>query len=95
MAFDHHAVKLALWDPCPVELGAVGYLDKSHGRFITLLNAFDPVTKSQNRARGMPSLYGYGTVSKKEQRQGRNVAQRGFDRIQGFLPFINKNGEFS
>ena len=88
-------MKLALWDPCLVELGAVGYLDKRQGRFITLPNAFDPVTSSEGRAKGMPTLYGYGKVSKGEQRQGRNVAQRGLDLIQGLLPFVNRNGQFS
>ena len=87
-------VKLALWDPCPVELGAVGYLDKRIGRFVTLLNAFDPVTTSNGRAKGMPSLYGYGKVAKGEKNIGRNAAQRGLDKIQGLLPFVNRNGQF-
>ena len=77
---------LALWEPSLVELGAVGYLSKPKGEFVTLLNAF----------REIPSVYGYGRVSKESQSSNkRSVAQRGFDAIQGMLTFKSRNdGEY-
>jgi len=35
---------LPLWDPSPVEVGAVGYLLRPQGRFATLFNALTPET---------------------------------------------------
>ncbi|PPR04355.1 hypothetical protein CVT24_013207 [Panaeolus cyanescens] len=35
-------VLLPLWDPSPVDVGAVGYLSKPAGQFVTLFNAFRP-----------------------------------------------------
>jgi len=84
-------VTLPLWTPCAISLGAVGYLSKPSGEFVTLFNAFDPFKSSGGVARGMPSVYGYGRVTPESQRQDkRNAAQRGFDAITGLLTFKNK-----
>jgi len=81
-------VVLPLWSPCPIALGAVGYLSKSSGMFVTLLNSFDPSKSSDGVVRGMPSVYGYGRVTQGTQRQDkRNAAQRGLDAIAVRLPF--------
>ena len=82
------AVLLPLWIPCPIALGAVGYLSKSSGMFVTLLNSFDPSKSSDGVVRGMPSVYSYGRVMPGSQRQDkRNVVQRGLDAIAGQLTF--------
>ncbi|KAI0945901.1 hypothetical protein AcV7_010017 [Taiwanofungus camphoratus] len=86
----HPSLTLPLWTPSRVPLGAVGYLSKSHGEFVTLFNAFKPVESSGNFALNIPSLYGYGNVSTNSQRQDkRNVAQRGMDLLQSW---ISRNG---
>lgn len=82
---------LPLWGPSPVTLGAVGYLSKPSGTFVTLFNALNP-EKSMNAAvKRMPSVYGYGRVSSGSQRQDkRNAAQRGLDAFVGLLTFKSK-----
>lgn len=89
-------VKLPLWEPSPVELGAVGYLSRPSGSFVTLFNSFNPQKSSAGKCEGMPSLYGYGSVSKGSQRiMRRSAAQRGLDVIQGFLWFRSRSsGDF-
>lgn len=84
---------LPLWNPTIVELGAVGYLSKLNGTFVTLFSALQP-EKSQNRAvQGMASLYGYGQVKTGTQRlDERNVAQRGLDAFVGLLTFRGRSG---
>lgn len=75
-------------------MGAVGYLHKPEGEFITLFNAFDPPQTSNGVLRGMASLYGYGKISQGNQRQDkRNRAQRSLDVLQSWLvskldPFV-------
>lgn len=81
-------VNLPLWEPSPVRLGAVGYLSKPSGRFVTLFNSFNPSGASDRRVHGMPSIYGYGAVRETAMRlDRRNIAQIGFDIIQGLLTF--------
>lgn len=82
-------VTLPLWTPTRIRLGAVGYLDKPSGEFITLFNSFDPVQSSNiDVIKDLPSLFGYGRVSRHELRQDkRNAAQRGLDALSGFLTF--------
>lgn len=83
-----HAVTLPLWTPTPIKLGDVGYLHKPSGEFISLFNSISPRRSSNGFVNGMPSLDGYGTVLRGEQRQDkRNAAQRGFDALSGFLTF--------
>jgi abelson tyrosine-protein kinase 1 len=90
-------VTLPLWTPSQVALGAVGYLSKPGGEFVTLFNSFDPAKSSDGVARNMPSLYGYGRVTQGNQRQDkRSVAQRGLDAISGLLTFKKQDdGSFS
>lgn len=82
----HPSLTLPLWTPSPVTIGAVGYLSKPDGAFVTLFDAFDPPKTSNGKLNGMPSLYGYGRVNQGNQRQDkRNAAQRGLDVIQSWL----------
>jgi hypothetical protein len=84
-------VTLPLWAPSPVALGAVGYLSKPSGSFVTLFNSLSPEKASAEGAQGLPSLYGYGKVVTGSQRQEkRHAALRKFDAIVGFLTFIGK-----
>lgn len=80
------AVTLPLWTPGPVRVGAVGFLEKPAGRFVTLFNALDPVRTSAGAMEGTPSVHGYGAVASGQQRADRrNPAQRGMDTIQSWL----------
>ncbi|KAG6898187.1 hypothetical protein C0993_007044, partial [Termitomyces sp. T159_Od127] len=79
-----------------VKLGAVGYLQKPEGKFVTLFNSFSPEIGQESAVRGLPSLYGYGRVSSGAQRQDkRNAAQRGYDAFVGLLTFRGKSGAVS
>lgn len=82
---------MPLWNPSPVKLGAVGYLLKPAGSFISLFNSFAPHKAAEEAARRIPSLHGYGIkVDVGMQRQDkRNAAQRGIDKISGLLTFRN------
>ncbi|KAG6811114.1 hypothetical protein H0H93_014577, partial [Arthromyces matolae] len=87
---------LPLWEPSPIKLGAVGYLSKPEGKFITLFNSLAPEKGTIGAVQGLPSLYGYGRVSCGHQRQDRrNAAQRGYDAFVGLLTFKGKSGDFS
>jgi abelson tyrosine-protein kinase 1 len=88
-------VTLPLWTPQgTVQLGAVGYLSKPEGTFVTLLNAFDPVKSSEGRATTMPSVHGYGRVGTGSMRQDkRSAAQRGLDTISGWFSFNSKTND--
>ncbi|KAJ7438285.1 hypothetical protein B0H11DRAFT_591673 [Mycena galericulata] len=83
----HPSLTLPLWNPIPISVGAVGFLDKPSGSFVTLFNCFYP-DKAANGDSGLPSVYGYGRVSQGNQRQDKRTAtQRGFDAIAGLLTF--------
>lgn len=83
---DPDIVTLPLWSPAPVAVGAVGYLDRPSGTFVTLFNSYDPTRTSKGRANLIPSLSGYGKVSQGRQRQDkRNAALRGYDMVQGMI----------
>jgi len=85
---------LPLWNPVTVELGDVGYLSKPGGTFVTLFNAFKPHKASGGLTGGLPSLAGYGKVSKGIHRQDkRNVAQKGLDAVSGFLTFTSRSSD--
>ncbi|KAF7321723.1 Protein kinase domain-containing protein [Mycena kentingensis (nom. inval.)] len=87
----HPSLTLPLWSPSPVCLGAVGYLSKPSGAFITIFNCFAPDRSAVGGLRSMPSVHGYGNVSIGSQRQDkRNAAQRGLDALAGFLTFKSK-----
>ncbi|KAK2463882.1 hypothetical protein APHAL10511_004054 [Amanita phalloides] len=86
----HPSLTLPLWQPTHVKLGAVGYLSKPDGRFVTLFNSFTPHKASEEDTKNIPSLHGYGKVEVGMQRQDkRNVAQRGIDMIAGLITFRN------
>lgn len=84
---------LPLWSPTPVDLGAVGYLTKPSGTFVTLFNAFHPDESDNEVVQDMPSVYGYGRVTIGSQRKvERNAAKRGLDAFVGMLSFKNRGG---
>ncbi|KAM6492858.1 hypothetical protein JOM56_010992 [Amanita muscaria] len=86
----HPSLTLPLWEPAQIRLGAVGYLSRPSGSFVTLFDAFSPYRASNEEARKIPSLYGYGKVERGMQRlDKRNAAQRGLDMITGLLKFGN------
>jgi len=85
----HPSLVLPLWEPSPVDLGAVGYLSKPRGAFVTLFNAFHPNKSSSEAVRAIPSIAGYGRVtSGREQVSKRNNL---IDTIMGLLTPKNKN----
>ncbi|OBZ74270.1 hypothetical protein A0H81_05040 [Grifola frondosa] len=88
----HPSLTLPLWTPSQVALGAVGYHSKPSGQFVTLFNSFDPAKTSAGMTGDLPSLYGYGLVSKGNQRQDRRtVTQRGKDMIQSWIMSRSRN----
>lgn len=60
----HPSLKLPLWVPTKVHVGAVGYIDKNRGTFITLFNVYNPWQHAHNGSRPFPSLCDYGRVPK-------------------------------
>ncbi|KAF9069993.1 hypothetical protein BDP27DRAFT_1362916 [Rhodocollybia butyracea] len=92
----HPSLTLPLWSPAPVSLGAIGYLSKPKGEFVTLLNAFHPHKSANTLSKGLASVHGYGKLSTGSQRQDkRNAAQRGLDAIAGLLTFKGRSGSVS
>ncbi|KAJ6461227.1 hypothetical protein C8R47DRAFT_993608 [Mycena vitilis] len=91
----HPSLTLPLWNPSPIAVGAVGFLNKATGAFVTLFNCFYP-DKAANGDSGLPSVYGYGRVSTGNQRQDKRTAtQRGLDAITGLLTFKKSDGPVS
>ncbi|KAL1746636.1 hypothetical protein HDZ31DRAFT_33729, partial [Schizophyllum fasciatum] len=89
----HPSLNLPLWTPTPVEVGAIGYLSKPAGRFVTLFNAFSPDHANEESVRGLPSVSGYGTWRVGTQQvEKRGIAQRGLDAIVGFLTYKSRGG---
>ena len=81
-------VTLPLWDPSPVAVGAVGYLLRPQGRFVTLFNALTPETADHAGIRSLPSIQGYGLTQAGTHRQDRRtVTQKGMDVFTGLRPF--------
>lgn len=90
----HPSLTLPLWDPSPVELGAVGYLSKPSGRFITLFNANNPRGSDHPGIRSLPSILGYGQATEGVQRlPKKTVTQLAIDMIVGSLTFRNSSSE--
>lgn len=84
-------VTLPLWSPTPVDLGAVGYLSKPSGTFVTLFNVFQPGQSDNPVVQDMPSIYGYGNVAVGNQRKDeRSAAQRSMDMFVGKLMFRSR-----
>ncbi|KAJ7194851.1 hypothetical protein GGX14DRAFT_377636 [Mycena pura] len=91
----HPSLTLPLWNPAPVAVGAVGFLSKPSGKFVTLFNCFYP-EKAANGDSGLPSVYGYGRATTGSQRQDkRTAAQRSIDVISGLLTFKRTEGAVS
>jgi hypothetical protein len=64
--------------------------------FVTLFDAFHPNNSSNATVRTMPSLYGYGHITKGSQRKDeRNAAQRGIDAFVGMLAIKRWGGDVS
>jgi len=83
---DYHAVVLPLWSPSIVAIGSVGYLRKPEGKFVTLLNAFNPAGTSSGILVDMPKIHSFGKVSQRIQQQDKlNRVQRGLDVLSGWL----------
>ena len=81
-------VTLPLWDPSPVEVGAVGYLSKPRGHFVTLFNGLAPGTAKYPAIKSLPSIHGYGSTQVETHRQDRRtVTQKGMDAFAGLLTF--------
>jgi hypothetical protein len=81
-------VTLPLWDPSPVQVGAVGYLSKPQGQFVTLFNALTPGNAVNLGIQSLPSIHGYGLTQVETHRQDRRtVAQRSIDAVAGLLTF--------
>ncbi|KAF9523670.1 hypothetical protein CPB83DRAFT_862451 [Crepidotus variabilis] len=89
----HPSLTLPLWEPTPVDLGAVGYLSRPSGEFVTLFNAYRPVNSSHPSIQRLPSIEGYGRPSLGLQRQDRRtVTQKAFDLFNGgSLSFKNSS----
>ncbi|KAF8528481.1 hypothetical protein BU17DRAFT_80889 [Hysterangium stoloniferum] len=97
---DHHpTLNLPLWQPCPVRIGAVGYLSKPHGSFITLFNALTPSLAIDPRVRSMASIHKIGTVREAQLShvERRSFAQMGVEYVRGLLDFSSRGaaGDFS
>ena len=83
-----HSVTLPLWDPSPVEVGAVGYLSKPQGHFVTLFNALTPGKAIHLGIQSLPSIHGYGPTKVETHRQDRRtVTQKSIDAFAGLLTF--------
>ncbi|KAJ7838687.1 hypothetical protein B0H13DRAFT_2239665 [Mycena leptocephala] len=65
----HPSLTLPLWSPSPVSLGAVGYLNKPSGAFVTIFNCFTPEKTAKGVLKTLPSVHGYGQVTTGSQRQ--------------------------
>ncbi|OAX38567.1 hypothetical protein K503DRAFT_816887 [Rhizopogon vinicolor AM-OR11-026] len=88
----HHTLTLPLWSPSHVELGAVGYLSKPKGQFITLFNATQPQQTSGSKVTNIPSLGGYGPIRFGKKFDSKlTVTQRGRDLFAGLLTFGSAN----
>jgi hypothetical protein len=62
---------LPLWDPSPVELGSVGYLEKPRGAFVTLFNALQPNESNIEAIRAIPPITTYGNIIYGSRKMGR------------------------
>ncbi|KAI0027345.1 hypothetical protein K488DRAFT_74612 [Vararia minispora EC-137] len=82
----HTTLTLPLWSPSPVRLGAVGYLSKPEGRFVTLLNCIDGSDAADRRALPFPRLSELGKVDTFAVRnEKRSAAQRGMDMVRNLF----------
>ena len=83
-------MKLPLWTPSAVRVGALGYHSKPTGEFVTLFNAFEPpaALKSDD---DIPSLHAYGLVATATARKDtRSARDRAYEGIISLLPFTKR-----
>ena len=81
-------VTLPLWDPSLVEVGAVGYLSKPQGRFVTLFNALSTDEAAHLEIQSLPTIDRYGPTRVTWHRQDRKtITQRSVDPFAGLLNF--------
>ncbi|GJE88953.1 hypothetical protein PsYK624_050410 [Phanerochaete sordida] len=82
----HPSLVLPLWSPSPVAVGAIGYLKKPEGSFVTLSNAFSPPGAKDGHSNGLPSLGGYGrTPVSTEKIEKRSSGRRALGHLQGIV----------
>ncbi|KAJ8507429.1 hypothetical protein ONZ45_g10193 [Pleurotus djamor] len=85
----HPSLTLPLWNPSPVALGAVGYLMKPQGSFVTLFNATNPLNSA---GLDMASLKGYGDFTTGKQRDNkRHLPQRVLDSLTNIFKSSNEH----
>ncbi|TFK19552.1 TKL/TKL-ccin protein kinase [Coprinopsis marcescibilis] len=90
----HPTLVLPLWHPSEVLLGAVGYLSKPKGEFITLFNAMAPDNADHPSMKDLPSIEGYGKINDKSVRHNtRTLAQKGWDSLAGMLKVTTRSKE--
>ncbi|KIY72595.1 hypothetical protein CYLTODRAFT_486241 [Cylindrobasidium torrendii FP15055 ss-10] len=83
----HPSLTLPLWTPTKVHLGAVGYLSKPNGNFVTLFNALSPSKSPKGQhPSALPTIIGYGDLKRSTQKmEVRNAAKRGIDALTGMF----------
>ena len=79
-------VTLPLWDPSPVEVGAIGYLSKPRGHFVTLFNAFTPSKAENLGIQSLPSIHGIGPAQLVTHQEDRRTI-KSMDTLAGLLTF--------
>ncbi|KAJ3501789.1 hypothetical protein NLJ89_g9182 [Agrocybe chaxingu] len=85
------SLTLPLWEPSPVQIGDVGYLQKPAGRFITLFNALKPPKTVDAYNVPVRHMSEFGNVAKGSLRlDRRSAALKGFNAFSGFLTFKSK-----
>jgi hypothetical protein len=88
---DLSLVKLPLWTPSAVRVGALGYHSKPTGEFITIFNAFEPPMDVMNRVDTISSLHAYGPIATASVRKDtRTARERAFEGIRGIIPFSRR-----
>lgn len=85
-------VVLPLWDPSPVELGSVGYLEKPRGAFVTLFNALHPNESDIEAIRTIPPITMYGNIIYGSRKMGKK--NNLLDIITGWLTSKKNDGAF-
>ncbi|KAJ7602883.1 hypothetical protein FB45DRAFT_964499 [Roridomyces roridus] len=92
-AYHHLGANLPLWTPTPVQVGAVGYLERPSGAFRTLFNCKDPSGTSNGRitSDSIPSLDGC-TIVKDRQKQRKESSGLGMRLIDKLTPSSSSEG---
>ncbi|KAJ7189705.1 hypothetical protein B0H12DRAFT_1308070, partial [Mycena haematopus] len=91
----HPALNLPLWNPIFVPVGAVGFLDRTSGLFVTLFDSLHPDLDRAADAKAIPSMVKYEhavTIGTQEHTQ-RTAVQRGFDMLAGIVTLMKSDTE--